>query len=170
MRYPYFWKHPYENISCLKRRRSSSKYLIYYCLLCWYWKNLEDLQLATTGVVGRCWWPSLFQVLSLPKKIRTEKALRTCFTNLTFFPKKKNIHIFRQSALKMLMPQFEKKMFKRIGIHPLQLESYPSVDPHTFSPMSGVSNVMAVPTCHLCTIDFEGVHGSIPTGCGWNFV
>ena len=26
------------------------------------------------------------------------------------FPSKKNIHIFRQSALKMLMPQFEKKI------------------------------------------------------------
>ena len=99
-------------------------------LLCWYWKNLEDMQLATTGVGGGGVLVALpissFNSYLLRKKNQNRKALGTCFTNLTFSPQKKNIHIFRQSALKMLMPQFEKKMFKRIGIHPLQLESYPS--------------------------------------------
>ena len=94
----------YENVSCLKRRLSSSKYLIYYCSLCWYGKIWKICNLQLLGWWGGCWWPSLFQALSLPKKIRTEKALRTCFTNLTFSPQKKNnIHIFRQSALKMLI-------------------------------------------------------------------
>lgn len=45
------------------------------------WKNLEDLQLATTGVVGGCWWPSLFQVLTLTFSEK-ENQNRKSFENM----------------------------------------------------------------------------------------
>ena len=83
----------YENISCLKRRLSSSKYLIYYCLLCWYEKIWKICNLQLLGWWGGgCWWPCLFQVLTLTfseKENQNRKALGTCFTNLTCSPQKK---------------------------------------------------------------------------------
>lgn len=139
------------------------------------WKNLEDLQLATTGVVGGggCWWPCLFQVLTLTfsgKKIRTEKLWEHA-SQIWHVPLKKNIHVFGQSALKMLMPQFEKMMFKRIGIHPLQRESYPSVDPMPPS-LQGQASATSWQFQHVMfaqSVSKGSIDWSIPTGCGVEF-
>lgn len=93
------------------------------------WKNLEDLQLATTGVVGGVLVAlpfSSFNSYLLRKRKSEQKKLWEHASQNWHFPLKKRTSISLDNLpSKCWCHSLKKKMFKRIGIHPLQLESYP---------------------------------------------